>query len=238
MSLPDIDSDATSGQLPSVKLPDTASIRHGDTSTKWYKNSTPESPKSPEYETWVSMEPEGEVVERRRLKPLPKSNSDSALNRNCQDSERLSKIDALVNKTKNIFNTEKLKRPFDLFTSESSPPNEQSRPSWGPDSEGDNSTARQPRFRGFTTSTFKSPLKGLQEKIKDKINERSSSCDGERVQNAENGRTSSLSTRLRIFNEIRNRFSVSPKPSRRISVPLTEAEIERRKGCKTEIIDV
>ncbi len=193
-----------------------------------------------EYETWVSMEPEGEIVERRRTKPLPKSASDPDLSSKGQDGEKSSKIDFILNKTRNIFNTEKLKKSVDLLAgnekaTETKP---EARPTWEPDIEvdGDDETARQSRFRGFTNTAFKFPLRGLQDKFKDKNNERSAPRSTEIPPDYDNSRVNS--GRLRILDEIRNRFASSPKLTRKIVVHLSPEEIERRRGCKTEIIDI
>lgn len=189
----------------------------------------------PEYETWIEMGPEGEIVQRRLLEPLPKSQSDSALNNNDQDGEKESRIESFLNRTRNIFSSDKLKKSVDSLAGRSSTC-EEAKPSWSPDPDETSQKASKNsggKFRSFPNAGFKAPLKELQEKIKEKISERkqfqdSVADEGNRPSAAKTG----------FLSDIRNRFAMSPVIGKKSTVTLSEEEVERRRRCKTDIIDL
>ena len=230
ISLPDIDTGKRSEkQQPSAKL----CAKESGINPKFYDDGTAQASSLPEYETWIEMGPEGEIVQKRLLAPLPKSQSDSALNDNNPECERESRIDSFLNRTRNIFNSDKLKKSVELLSGRSSA-SEESKPSWSPDSDDTNSKAGKSsggKFRSFTNAGFKAPLKELQEKIKEKISERKISQDSDVDDNMR-----SSSTKISFLSDIRNRFAMSPKLRKKATATLTEEEIERRNRCKTTIM--
>ena len=208
-------------------------VEESDTNTQFYDGTTQAS-SLPEYETWIEMGPEGEVVQKRRLVPLPKSHSDSALNDNDSECKKESRIDIFLNRTRNIFNSEKLKKSVDLFSSRRS--SEERKPSWSPDSDDTNSKGTQSsgsRQRMFLSSGFTAPLKGLQEKLKEKIAERKGSQDSDL-----NANQRPIVSKSSFLSEIRSKFAISPMLRTKASHSLTVEEIERRKRCRTLIVEL
>ena len=204
-------------------------------SMKQFYDENTEASSLPEYETWIEMGPEGEVVQRRRLAPLPKSHSDSALNENKSESEKESRIDSILNRTRNIFKSDKLKKSIDSLSGRLS--NEESKPSWSPDPEDNSMNSNSgSKLRSITSSGLKAPLKGLQEKIKVKISERKMPQESD-----ENANRQSSGAKVGFFSDIRNKFAMSPmmrKKTTTTTTTLTVEEVERRKRCKTTIIDL
>ena len=188
----------------------------------------------PAYETWIEMGPDGEIVERRRRAPLPKSHSDSALHENDSDRERESRIDSILNRTRHIFNSEKLKKSVEFLSSRLT--NEESKPSWTPDSDDASSRANKnngSRLRSFASSGLKAPLRGLQEKIKVKMSERKMSQDSD-----VNANRRPNSSKMGFLSDIRSKFAISPILRTKAATTLSAEELERRKLCKTTIIDL
>jgi len=208
-------------------------VEESDANTQFYDDATQAS-SLPEYETWIEMGPEGEVVQKRRLVPLPKSHSDSALNDNDSECKKESRIDSFLNRTRNIFNSEKLKKSVDLFSSRRS--SEERKPSWTPDSDDTSSKGTRSsgsKQRTFLSSGFTAPLKGLQEKLKEKISERKGSQDSDL-----NANQRPISSKSSFLREIRSKLAISPMLRTKASHSLTVEEIERRKCCKTLIVEL
>lgn len=189
----------------------------------------------PEYETWITMGPDGEIVEKRRLEPIPKSQSDSALNIGDGENESMSRVDSILNRTRSIFRTDKLKKSVDFFSSKSSTTlTTETKPTWSPDSDDKKEQeARSGKFQNFSNTGFKAPLKGLQEKLKVKVNDRLSAQNSENDDNVRR-----YPSKIGFLSDIRNRFGASPKSRKKMSIPLSEEEIARRQRCKTIIIDL
>lgn len=228
VSLPDIDSGKANEREQAL------SRMYANSKTQ-LPDGTAQTSSLPEYETWIEMGPEGEIVQRRRLVPLPKSQSDSALNNSDPDGEKESRIESFLNRTKNIFSSDKLKKSVDLFSGRSSA-NEERKASWSPDSDDRSQRINKnngSKFRSFSNSGFKAPLKELHDRIKEKISERKVSQDSDVDENSR-----SYATRLGFLSDIRSRFTMSPMLRKKTADNLTDEELERRKHCKTLIIDL
>ena len=181
------------------------------------------------------MGPDGEIVEKRRLEPIPKSQSDSALNIADGENENTSRIESILSRTRNIFSTDKLKKSVEFFSSKSSTTLAgETKPTWSPDSDDNkDQEAKGGKFRNFPNTGFKAPLKGLQEKLKVKVNDRLSAQNLDVDENIRR-----YPSKISFLSDIRNRFGPSPKSRKKMSIPLSEEEIARRQRCKTMIIDL
>lgn len=282
LNLPDIDIDPTSCDSPSSIKGDLnqnkpARVSPRNTGNKKKAEATltgdDDVGSSPKFETWITMGPDGEIKERRWLEPIQKSRSDTALNEKCKDSEKLSKLDIILSKTKNIFNSDKLKKPVDEFASKvddeaksgssrtkstgngartksmgsnlssvasqtkATSLHDNAKASWSPDQE---EGKEDPTSTGRFSSAFKTPLKGLQEKLRVKLSEKIAVLAPDTTQEEEDAsRQNAASSTLKFFNDVRSRFSTSPKqPKKKLTVYLSLEEIERRARCKTQIIDL